>query len=107
MALTTPRHGFGSEFGISSPLLLFAETPLVSPGESGSVAAAVLFGCYGSRQRVLERGLVWNVDLWKAGMRPCFPTMCASCNLNWRGALEGEDDAAAAGPLLCGGLKGC
>ena len=54
----------------------------------------------------MGRGLVWNVDLWKAGMRPCFPTMCASCNLNWRGALEGEDDAAAAGPLLCGGLKG-
>ena len=34
---------------------MFAETPSVSPGESGSVAAAVLFGCYGSRQRVLER----------------------------------------------------
>ena len=32
---------------------VFAETPLVSPGESGSVAAAVVFGCYGSRQRVL------------------------------------------------------
>ena len=54
LALTIPRHGFGSEFGISSPLL-FAETPSVSPGESGSVAAAVLFGCYGSRQRVLGR----------------------------------------------------
>ena len=64
-------------------------------GESGSDVAAVVFGCYGSRQRGLGRGLVWNVDLWKAGMRPCFPTMCASCNLNWRGALEGEDDASA------------
>ena len=94
MALTTPRHGFGSQFGISSPLL-FAETPSVSPRESGSVAAAVLFGCYGPRQRVLERGLVWNVDLWKAGMRPCFATMWGSCSLNWRGALEGEDDASA------------
>ena len=58
LALTTPSHGFGSEFGISSPPslpLVFAETPLVSPGESGSVAAAVVFGCYGSRQRVLGR----------------------------------------------------
>ena len=83
---------------------MFAETPLVSPGESGSVAAAVVFGCYGSRQRGLEGSFgMWT--FWKAEMRACLATMWGLLELELEeGALEGEDDAA--GGCCADGLRG-
>ena len=70
--------------------LLFAETPLVSPGESGS--AAVVFGCYGlARQWVLESRARLECGALESGDASVLPN---NVQLELERALEGEDDAA-------------
>ena len=71
-------------------------------GESGSDVAAVVFGCYGSRQRVLGWARLECGPL-ESGDASVLPHNVGLLELELDGAQDGEDDA---GRLLCAGIKG-